>query len=122
MNAFHSSEDPGIIFSLNGEIQLTNNEFRKIMNCDETDSILQGKLLIDIIFYQDNSTISNIKMITPGIYNIAIEKKEIEIDLQVQYTNVLLKKNRIKFGKSNEVLIKQDAILITFKALNSIEA
>lgn len=50
MKNFLSSEDPGIIFSLNGEIQLTNNEFKKIMNCDETDNVLQGKLLNDIIF------------------------------------------------------------------------
>lgn len=49
MNTFQKSEDPGIIFSSNGEIQLVNNEFRKLMNCDESDKILEGKLIVDII-------------------------------------------------------------------------
>jgi len=75
MQAFHSSEDPGIVFTLNGEIQLVNNEFKKILGCDETDHILQGKLLTDIIFNMDESTITNYKLISPGKYQIKIEKK-----------------------------------------------
>lgn len=92
------------------------------MNCDESDQVLAGKLLVDIMFNLDGSTINNYKLITPGKYQINIEKRELEIDMQIQYTTVLFKKTRMKNGKSIDVLSKKDAIFITFKALNSIEA